>query len=498
MTQMPMNIFDLLMGDVGNLSAGPVTGKSGPVDGAEGLFDTLINSYLASGVNATGENPLGFLVGKAPAADPVRTDSPTIGDEIAAKIGENWPGTVSENVAEFNRQLLSILPRQSGVIRANVHDGLDSKLAELEPGTYEILSAKIENGNIALEVVAKDAPGKAIKVSIPADVLNNPANAQMGGLTTPRVALGTEAYRLESILSQLNLREIHVEASPKSEHLSETARPVNITLVAETTAGEHLLRARLDRSRVRVFEPEVPTSSNGHKASIGRPLTASPVTGAAKVYTPLGVYSNTTANTAVRSNPILTTTNAESWSSLSGTDTNTKTVDGQQTLEPLFGYDAKSADDQSTAGKTEAQNVRFMLPDDVGARLRVNGRAVHIRIEPEHLGPARLSLSMADDKLKARIIVESVPAKAALEQNLDRLINELNKAGIEVDNIEITINNGDAHNQMLGRQPHWRHRVATRLPKPDADSPGPAEIPIVPPPAASAGYAGPAGVNLLA
>jgi len=498
MTQMPMNIFDLLMGDLGNLPAGPVTGKSGSGDVADGLFDVLINSYLASGSNGVGDDPIGFLVGGTSAAKPAGVESRAVGDEIAAKVGENWPGTVSENVVEFNRQLLAILPKQSGVIRANVKDVLSSKLADLEPGTYEIISSKIEDGNIALEVVGKDTPGKAIKITIPTEVFNNPANAQMGGLSTSRVALGTEAYRIDNILAQLNLKEIHVEASARSGHTAEAMQPVNITLIAETTAGEQLLRARLDRSRVRVSEADISKPLDGHKGSLGRSLTASPVPGAAKVYTPLGIYNNNSVSTVVRPNAILTAVNADPWSSFTGTDATVKSADSQQSLETLFGYEIKPLDDKSTAGKNEAQNIRFTLPNDLGANLRVNGRAVTIKIEPELLGPARLSLSMIDDKLKARIVVESTPAKMALEENLDRLVNELNKAGIEVDKIDITINNGGAHNEMLGRQPHWRHRMATRLPKLDADGPGPTEIPIVLPPAASAGYAGPNGVNLLA
>lgn len=499
MTQMPMNIFDLLMGDLGNLSAGPVTGKSGPGGAAENLFDALINSCLASGVNGAGQDPVGFPVAGTSAGSPAGIESQVIGDEIAAKVCENWPGAVPGNVAEFNRQLLSILPKQSGVIRANVKDVLSSRLAEVEPGTYEILSSKIENGNIILEAVSKDGVDKPIKITIPTDVLSNPANPQMGGLSTSRVALGTEAYRLDNMLSRLNLKEIQVETPSRSGHPSEAMQPVNITLVAETTVGEQLLRARLDRSRVRISETEISRPSDGHKSDVGRPLSLTPVSGAGKVYTPLGIYSNNNiVNTVTRPNATFPALNAGPRSSFTGTDTNLKSADGQQPLEALFGYEAKSTDDHSTSGKTELRNVRFTLPNDLGANLRVNGRAVTIRIEPEHLGPARLSLSMADDKLKARIVVESAPAKLALEQNLDRLVNDLSKAGIEVDNIEIAINNGDAHNQLLGRQPHWRHRAAARLPNLDADGQGPTEIPIVPPPAASAGYAGPNGVNLLA
>lgn len=493
-----MNIFDLLMGDMGNLAAGPVTGKSGSAEAADGLFDALINSYMASAGIGMGDGAAGFSLKTTSPTNPLGIDFPVVGDDIASKVSENWPGAVSENVAEFNRQLLSILPKQSGVIRANVADVLNLQSVQLEPGTYEILSSKIEDGNITLEVAGKGTPDTAIKITLPADAFTGPANAQMTGLPTSRVALGTEAYRLDNMLSQMNLKEVQVEASPRSGHSSEITQPVSITLIAETTAGEQLLRAKLERSRVRVSEAEVLRPADGHKGIMGRPLTASPVSGAAKVYTPLGVHNNSSVNTVVRTSAAIAEANGDPWSSFTSTDGRSGSGDSQQSLEILFGYEAKYHDEPSATVKSEAQNLRFTLPDDLGANLRVNGRAVTIKIEPEHLGPARLSLSMADDKLKARIVVESTPAKVALEQNLDRLVNELNKAGIDVEKIDITINNGGAHNEMLGRQPHWRHRVATRLPGLDLDSSDPTEIPIIPPPAASTGYAGPAGVNLLA
>lgn len=496
MTQMPMNIFDLLMGDLSNTVAGPVTGHAASTGGTPGLFESLINGYLAPQTGTVAEMPAGFLAGQPGVAKPPSNETLAVVDELVARVSDNWPGAVPENVAAFNRQLLSILPRQTGVIRAAVRDTLTSQLAELEPGQYDILSARVENGSIAMEIVAKDAPGKAIKLTVPADVFASQVDARMGGQSAPRVALGTETYRIDNLLSQLNLKELHVEASAKAQDPVNSVEPVKITLVAETSAGEQLIRAKLDRSRVQITESDICRVADGSKSSAGKPLTANPVMAAAKVYTPLGIYNREGA--AARTITNLSTMKADSWSGWADSDAGTRSADGRLPLDTLFGYEAKSADKVSAAGKTMPENVRFNLPENLATSLGVNGRAVTIKLEPEHLGPARLSLSMYDDRLKARIVVESAPAKMALEENLDRLVNELNKAGIEVDRIEITINNGDAHNQMLNRQSNWRHRVATRLPRLDAASSEGTEIPIVPPPAASDGYAGPRGVNILA
>ncbi|MEW5994818.1 MAG: flagellar hook-length control protein FliK [Candidatus Zixiibacteriota bacterium] len=105
--------------------------------------------------------------------------------------------------------------------------------------------------------------------------------------------------------------------------------------------------------------------------------------------------------------------------------------------------------------RLEPQSIRFSLPDDLAKTLKPNGPTVQLRIEPEHLGPARLSLVMHDDKLRARVIVSDAVAKAAVESSLDRLVDQLGKNNIQVERIEVTISGEQMPDSGGDRRPVW-------------------------------------------
>ena len=120
-----------------------------------------------------------------------------------------------------------------------------------------------------------------------------------------------------------------------------------------------------------------------------------------------------------------------------------------------------------------------------------------IRIEPEHLGPARLNLSLHNDQLTARVIVESPAAKVAVENSLDQLTQQLSRVGIELDRLEVALSGGNTPQQFLSRRPRWS--FGGKLPAMDSDKDD--SIPQVTPsqiiPPSAAGIAGAGGVNLL-
>ncbi len=486
MTQTPLNIFDLLMGDLTGLPVSPSAGSVRPADGVPGMFSDIISSYLAVGQPIPTEQPVRTFIGPEL--------SPT--DELA---GRNIPTKeVADNVAEFNRQLLAVLPRQMGVINANVKDVLTSQVAELKPGRYQILSSRVNEGRVCLEVVPKDSSDQVIRLTLPAEALTG-TDASVAS----RVALGYENFesqRLSGLLATLNLREIEIKAASTQQPLESSAEPVKITIVAEGSAGEVLIKSKLSRSQLRSVSVDKPVEV---KAAVPqRPVSPDPIinrepaapaehdflrgkilSGNAKAQTEIGTRT-------LLAEPDLLETFGEK-------NARSRSTEGQQVFDSLFAHDATSTDGELTGEKSHARSVRLNLPENLNTTVKPNGRAVTIRIEPEHLGPARLSLSMVDDKLKARIVVDSVPAKVALESSIDRLMNQLSKADIKVDQIEITINGDSTHNQYLGRQPHWRHRMVTRMPAVDPITSDKDDIPIAPP-TMSAEYLGSGGVNVLA
>ena len=472
MTQTPVNIFDFLLGDLSGLPGGVVTGQQASGGEAAGLFSELINSYLTS-------------KGQLGVTDPLSAGKTFGGtDPLTAGKAE----AVTESVAEFNRQLLSVLPRQMGVIGANVKDALENSAVELKPGKYEILGSQIENGEVSLSVVSKDNPGRQITLTFPTEALN--------GLQADKVSLSGDYYQsqyLDNLLAKLNLKEIEVKPAGMQESLEVSHEPLKITVVAEGSTGELLLKGKLDRSRLRASSSDINTPhTKGAEA-----LRTSPKAQFDSDYLQNRLLAgNANGRTQIGTRMLLGEN--QPFQRLTDFTDQRHSAETQQVYDSLFGYDIASVKDESAGERISSQHIRFTLPDNIASSLKLNGKSVTIRIEPEHLGPAKLSLSMNDDKLKARIVVESAPAKAALESSLDRLVDQLAKADIKVDQIEISINGDSTHNQFLGRQPHWRHRVLPRSTSIEDDSAEQTNIPVLPSAAKTVGYAGPSGVNLLA
>jgi flagellar hook-length control protein FliK len=113
----------------------------------------------------------------------------------------------------------------------------------------------------------------------------------------------------------------------------------------------------------------------------------------------------------------------------------------------------------------DVRPFRLVLPADIKSALRPNGQAISLRIEPEHLGPARLKLVMRDNILTARVMVKHAHAKIAIENSINNLVEQLTKAGIDVANIEVALSGGDGGNSQnqFERKAFWQHRVSSSV-----------------------------------
>jgi flagellar hook-length control protein FliK len=103
----------------------------------------------------------------------------------------------------------------------------------------------------------------------------------------------------------------------------------------------------------------------------------------------------------------------------------------------------------------EATTIKLSVPEADLQQLRPNGSTVNIRIEPEHLGPARLSLNLNHHGLTARVTVDSMAARTVVEHSLDQLTDQLSRAGVQVDRIEVALAGGDARERFFDRRPLW-------------------------------------------
>jgi flagellar hook-length control protein FliK len=144
-----------------------------------------------------------------------------------------------------------------------------------------------------------------------------------------------------------------------------------------------------------------------------------------------------------------------------------------------------------------APAVKFTLPETLQRSFASSGQTIMLKIEPEHLGPARLNLTVRDQMLTARVTVDTPVAKAIVERSLDQLTDTLSRAGIDVDKIEVMLGDSGAREQFFDRRPLWSQSHNSQKMS-DTDSPV-SETPILITPALlSRQYVGNRGVNVLA
>ncbi|MDH4155891.1 MAG: flagellar hook-length control protein FliK, partial [candidate division Zixibacteria bacterium] len=145
-----------------------------------------------------------------------------------------------------------------------------------------------------------------------------------------------------------------------------------------------------------------------------------------------------------------------------------------------------------------ARPVRISLPETFQAASRPHSQSIMLKIEPEHLGPARLNLLMRHDTLVARVVVDSVQAKMLIERNLDTLVEQLARADINLEKIEVEVGGSGAESGQFERRMLWsqRNRAAILMRGNETD----AESAIITPSIYQAPrtYVGESGVNLLA
>ena len=94
--------------------------------------------------------------------------------------------------------------------------------------------------------------------------------------------------------------------------------------------------------------------------------------------------------------------------------------------------------------------------------------------------------------------VETIEVKALVERSLDRLIQQLTKAGIEIDKIEVALDGRQAGEELFDRHRQWRRPARPFDPDPDtpAELTQTSTIPVAGP--VNSTYVGAGGVNVLA
>lgn len=120
-------------------------------------------------------------------------------------------------------------------------------------------------------------------------------------------------------------------------------------------------------------------------------------------------------------------------------------------LQPLTQF-------RTTTEGNVTETVKIVLPENFKLNKSLKTQTIMIRIEPDHLGPARLELKMTDEILSAKLIVETVEAKTILENSISQLREKLASADIKIENLEINVRS-ESHNSHLfdKQQAHWQN-----------------------------------------
>jgi hypothetical protein len=442
------NIFDLLLA-IGKNGTGTLVGSVPGMNGQDQIGKAQLPAHLValSALSNDIQTPE-TLIGKMPA-------------------GAN---SIDASVVPRRANVATILQGRGAIVNQRLAELVSGQITpvDLEPGNYEVLNSGLQEGTLILEVQSSDK--RLIRVSIAASLLtkgtggNTPGSiskAVKAGSLPERVLLNVsgdrEHSKLNELFSKLDIRELHIseiEPNLKGGMKGNPARAtVDVKLIAVQGGQEVLLRSKLHKGDIRAEMPGEPRPRR-RGSRRGLPVKTAGALSGPKAVDPKAAGITSQVLNAGRS-MMMPLSDLES--------TLFKNLNTGRTPESAM-YDPLNLDqaaetlskpDQVTSGRTSLSAPRFTLPENLANQLKPNGKSVAIRIEPENLGPARLRINMHNGTLTARLTVESVEAKAAVESSLDQLTNQLEKAGIKVNHVEVSVSGGDIHDQWLESRTTW-------------------------------------------
>lgn len=374
---------------------------------------------------------------------------------------------------------------------------------ELKPGKYQVLKSQVTDGMLSLEVVPKDKLAEPIKITIPLDLLQNEAPTDAPRVVRPEAAIHAAARRiplesttsamsaLGSLIEKVNLRELQVTKDQTAPFAMTADESMAMRLIGEQVGQKVVLAAKLDRSQFRAVgttKTSMPVAALDSKS--GSTPISQPAFAGEAIFEPR-VMPRSARQVAFAAHTDLANDDLAAVKTLLAIPSEKPA--GTNQLESLLA-DSKATTQPLHESKPEPISVKITMPQELPS-LKPDGKSVMLRIEPDHLGPAKLYLTMRHETLTAKVTVETIQAKAAVEASLDQLTDQLARAGVKVDHIDVGVRNGGADNQFFHRQAEWfrsaRPNVARLLEEPLSEI-----IPQVIP--SRPMYVGASGVNLFA
>ena len=442
MTNTNVNIFDLMLGNPSNsinnqLGILAPNGETDVLNGEmpEQSFDMIFGNMLQS----VAPELLGRTDGLVkPQENQVLSQLLPQQMEVEAD--------VDENVIMFNKELQEMIPQKSSIQNINIKEILANQNVELEDGQYKVLSKEVVDSKVAMTI--ESANGKQLTISLPIDSIQNGNSVGSNG----RSSIENSYYlkELESLVEKVDIQQIEIKSSDTK--LSQSAlKPVEISLVGEQNSSALTLKASLKKNQIKISELQ--TTSSHQKAAV---LDES------------GLFDEKVVINQPQSNKLIenvtvgskgqminNTLNANQQLSLKGETLNQTT---EQVGSNFNIYITDTADNIET--KENIQQVRMQLPENIKSVLRPNGQAVVIKMNPENLGPAKLSLSFSGGKLRAKLAVSSLNAKQVLDGSMNKLVDQLQKININVEKIDVTLDGQQNQNEDFQQKQQWQRKMS--------------------------------------
>lgn len=454
------NILDQLLGGFEVKPTGQAGASGGTGVSAEGmeqglLFGDLLLQSMTEG--ATGEeltSNLLFPSNDQPAAQDEALAGPTVERGLLAGLG--LP-TDTINTVPVNIENLVGLPSDPQAMPLDAEKVLDlpnvnpadlkalpQLETELESGSFRILDSKLVDGNLELIAVAEDSPDEPVKITVPESVLKESA------LRLGNVNSGASAGRIipettvDDLLSRLNLKTLEIKIEPEVQAAKQPMNPVDVTIVAEQSGVEIALKGKISRQALQIRSDQKDSPRSDKLGEVKVLDDAEPKKSVAAKVTALEVGADGTR----RDGNLTQFTLADRF----GGERAGMTNENFATQSP---FDNKLASSISGVEHKTTPTVKMTLPDMIQKPFSAGGQTVMIKIEPEHLGPARLNLVMRNQVLTARVVVDTPLARMAVLNSLDQLTDQLSRAGVDVERIDVTLSGGGAKEQFLDHRPAW-------------------------------------------
>ena len=347
-----------------------------------------------------------------------------------------------------------------------INELLSYEPVKIDQGKYQVLESKIKGDNLSLILSGNENQDEIIKLDIPLEILSGTdkkTNIESTNNGNSRVSLlDNKALNEEfsNLISKLKVKSIEIKQIDDGvQHAKDNLenllpKKLNLTVIAEDSGRAVVINSEIKRSDVKSFRK---INSNSHQIELtdsrsGRELSI-PVT--------------MTGNSENKNPDSLPSENKNFFNN-SSLKTEMNLVDKSWSFESKenseIGLTDKLSEDKSSgAEKLEIKSTRFTLPDNIKSELSSRSKSVLIKLNPEHLGPAKLKLSLRNDILSARLLVDNVQVKAIVENSLDRLFDQLAKADIKVDKIEVAIDYGATGERMFNQNQHWKKQFFNKF-----------------------------------